>query len=318
MSLSNMEIFQEEVQTNFTEVLADKVMAFNQASNGSVILVPGDNAGDFAKRAFYKKINGLVRRRNAYGSGAVAAKQLSQDSDVSVKVAAGTPPIEFTLAQFDWLRKDPIEAGVVIGEQLAQDTLADMLYTGLRSGIAAIRNNSGLIHDGSADKASLGALNSAAAKFGDRSGDIASWIMHSKPMHDIYGQALSNNERLFEFGNVRVISDGFGRPLVYIDAPELVTGGSPGTYHTLGLTQGGITIEQNNDFQDNLDTGNGDENIKRSYQAEWSYNVGVKGYKWDATSGGKSPNDAALATSTNWDQNATSVKDTAGVLLDSQ
>ena len=318
MSLSNMEIFQEEVQTNFTEVLADKVMAFNQASNGSIILVPGDNAGDFAKRAFYKKITGLVRRRDAYGSGAVAAKQLSQDSDVSVKVAAGTPPIEFTLAQFDWLRKDPVEAGVVIGEQLAQDTLADMLYTGLRSGVAAIRNNSDLIHNGSAANASLGALNSAASKFGDRSGDIASWIMHSKPMHDIYGQALTNSERLFEFGNVRVISDGFGRPLVYLDAPELVTSGTPNTYHTLGLTQGGITIEQNDDFQDNLFTGNGEENIKRSYQAEWSYNVGVKGYKWDAANGGKSPNDTALATSTNWDQNATSVKDTAGVLLDSQ
>jgi len=317
MSLSGMQIFQDEVQTNFTEVLAENIMAFNEASAGAIILVPGDNTGDFAKQAFYKKIDGLVRRRNAYGSGAVTAKQLAQDSDISVKVAAGTPPIEFTLAQFNWLKKDPVEAGVVIGEQLAKDTMADMLYAGIRSGVAAIRSNSDAVTDGTAGKASLVQLNSAASAFGDRSGDIVSWIMHSTPMHDIYGQALTNNERLFTFGSVRVISDGFGRPLVYIDAPDLVTAGTPNNYHTLGLSQGGIVIEQNDDFEANMETTNGDENIERSYQAEWSYNVGVKGFKWDTTNGGKSPTDTALATSTNWDQTATSIKDTAGVLLDS-
>ena len=39
----------------------------------------------------------------------------------------------------------------------------------------------------------------------------------------------------------------------------------------------------------------------------------MKGYTWDKANGGKSPNDAALALSTNWDRTATSHKDTAGV-----
>jgi hypothetical protein len=71
----------------------------------------------------------------------------------------------------------------------------------------------------------------------------------------------------------------------------------------------------NGDFVQNVQTLNGDENIKRTIQSEWSYNLGIKGYAWDKTNGGKSPNDAALATGTNWDRYATSFKDTAGVLL---
>ena len=62
----------------------------------------------------------------------------------------------------------------------------------------------------------------------------------------------------------------------------------------------------------------GSENIKRTYQAEWSYNCGILGYAWDETAGGKSPTDTAIGTSTNWKKIATSNKDTAGVLLASK
>jgi len=99
------------------------------------------------------------------------------------------------------------------------------------------------------------------------------------------------------------------------DVPALVTAGTPNIYNTLGLVPGGIVVDQNNDFTDNLQTSNGDENIQRTYQAEWSYNLGIKGFTWDKTNGGHAPNDAALATSTNWDKIATSTKDLAGVLV---
>jgi hypothetical protein len=60
---------------------------------------------------------------------------------------------------------------------------------------------------------------------------------------------------------------------------------------------------------------NGDENITRSWQAQWSYNVGLKGFAWDKTAGGHSPSNAALATGTNWDRFATETKDLAGVIV---
>ena len=61
----------------------------------------------------------------------------------------------------------------------------------------------------------------------------------------------------------------------------------------------------------------GKENIQRTYQAEWSYNLGLLGYSWNTAAGGSSPSDTALGTPSNWTKVATSNKDTAGVLLKS-
>jgi hypothetical protein len=49
-------------------------------------------------------------------------------------------------------------------------------------------------------------------------------------------------------------------------------------------------------------------------QVDYSFGLGLKGYSWDQTNGGKSPTDAELATGTNWDKVVTSDKHTAGVL----
>ena len=40
----------------------------------------------------------------------------------------------------------------------------------------------------------------------------------------------------------------------------------------------------------------------------------MKGYAWDTSTGGKTPTDAELIASGNWDKVATSIKHTAGVL----
>jgi hypothetical protein len=83
----------------------------------------------------------------------------------------------------------------------------------------------------------------------------------------------------------------------------------------LGLAADAIRVDQNNDYDANEQAINGDENIKRTFQAEWSFNLGIKGFAWDKTNGSKSPNDAALATATNWDKYSTSNKDIAGVMV---
>lgn len=86
-------------------------------------------------------------------------------------------------------------------------------------------------------------------------------------------------------------------------------------YSTLGLTSGGLIVGKNNDFDANEEVKNGQENIVRTYQAEWTYNVGIQGFAWDKASGGHSPTDSALLTSTNWKRNVSSHKDLAGVVV---
>ncbi|MEN2939324.1 hypothetical protein DIBJMFBN_02897 [Mannheimia haemolytica] len=76
-----------------------------------------------------------------------------------------------------------------------------------------------------------------------------------------------------------------------------------------------MVVSGNNDFDSVLVPKTGGENLSAVYQAEWTYNLGILGYKWDMTAGGKSPNDTALGTPTNWDKSVTSNKDTAGVLV---
>jgi hypothetical protein len=320
MALSDLAVFSEYVYSSMSEVVAQQVELFNAASGGAIILRQAANEGDYSDIALWAKISGLVRRRNAYGTGAQAAKELEHLIDTMVKVAAGTPPVNMPPSMFTWIQRNEEEGGAVVGQQLAGDMLADMLNTAIMAFVAAVDGEAAVTHDYSATgTAKLSELNKAAGKFGDRATDIRAWLMHSKVLFDIFGTALANTEALFNFGTVNVRQDGFGRPFVITDSASLInTTPNPDVYRSLGLVVGGIVVEANNDFDDNIETSNGDENIQRTYQAEWTYNLGVKGYAWDKATGGKSPNDAALATANNWDKYATSHKDTAGVILLSQ
>jgi Major capsid protein 13-like len=322
--LSDFEVFSSFAYKTMTEVLKQQIDLFNAASNNAIILRPAANIGDYTDAAHYAKISGLVRRRNAYADTAVTEKVLQQLLDTSVKVAAGTPPIRIDPGMFKWIQQDPQIAGVIIGKQMAVDTLADMLNTAIMGYVAATSGQSEVINDisagsGAAGNVSLAALAQTAGKMGDQAQNIVAWVLHSKPLYDIYGAALANANQLFVFGNVKVATDGFGRPMVVTDSPSLVENVS-GTNHyfTLGLTPGAILVDTNNDFTDNVETKNGNENIVRTYQAEWSYNLAINGYAWDKTAGGHSPADNAIASTANWDRYATSHKDLAGVMLESK
>ena len=310
-------VFNRQVQLVMTEIVAQQVQLFNAASAGAITLVPtSDNVGDFAMRASFKSIAGLVRRRDVYnGSNAVAEARLTQLQNNSVKVAGGTPPVIWEAAQYNWVKQNPEVAAVVIGEQLAAGMVADMLNVAISGAVAAISGVADLNFAATAAP-TFGDLVSGAGKFGDRMGTLAAWVLHSKSMTDLYGAAVSNGERLFTYETVNVIQDPFGRRFVMTDSDSLVdASGSPTKYKLLGLVPGAVMVEQNNDFDANLTRDNGKENIQSSYQAEWSYNLGLYGYSWNITNGGKAPTNAAIATAASWDRTATSVKDTAGVMI---
>lgn len=324
MALSDLAVYSEYAYSAMTEVLAQQVELFNAATEGAITLAPAAVQGDFSDVAFWQKISGLVRRRNAYGSGAVSEKVLESLVDTMVKVAAGTPPVRLDPGQFKWIQMNPEVAGAALGQQLAIDTLADMLNIGLGATYVALANEASNVYDATGETSKVASflyLNAAQAKMGDAAQQIAAWVMHSTPLFSLYANALTNAQQLFVYGNVNVRRDPWGRILVATDSPNLLTLNTvpdpdTTTFHTLGLVRGGLIVQQNNDFTANEETKNGNENIVRTYQAEWSYNLGVKGFAWDKGNGGKSPNDAAILTGTNWDKYATSNKDLAGVVLE--
>ena len=320
MALSDLAVYSEYAYASMTEVLRQRIDLFNAATGGAITLRSAAHQGDFSDVAFFAKISGLVRRRNAYGSGSVGEKKLAHLVDTMVKVAAGTPPVRLDPGQFKWIQQNPEVAGAALGQQLAVDTMADMLNVGLGASYAALSAQTAVVYDATGNTLpentlSFGNLNNGQAKFGDQASTISTWVMHSKPMFDLYGKNLTNAERLFNYGNINVMRDPFGKLLVMTDSQNLVITGTPNNYAVLGLVPGAVIIDQNDDYTANEEAKNGDENIIRTFQAEWSYNVGVRGFAWDKTNGGKSPNDAALLTATNWDKYATSHKDLAGVVV---
>jgi len=319
MALSNMAVFNSFMYDSATETIKQQVDIFNSATRGAISLTSGQNVGDYDFDTMFKQISGLVGNRDAYGSGALTPVDLEQLQRASVKVAGQTKLVRYEPQQFDWIDRNAEEAGVAFGVQVAQGMMQYMLNSALAAAGAAVSGVAALNHDGTAAVATLGSLNTGASKFGDRAGDIVAWVMHSKSLHDIYGNALTNSERLFDFGGVRVIQDGFGRPLIMTDSPALflVDGGGGGIdwYYQLGVVAGGILLEDNQTYRAYADQDIAQENVQNTMKAEFDFNLGLKGYTWDTTNGGKSPDDATIATQTNWDQTATDVKDTALVRI---
>jgi len=317
MALQNMRVFNDFAYGTATETIQQQVEVFNSATRGAITLVGASNGGDFNYTTMFEQISGLVKNRDAYDSSTTLTPvDLAQLGEASVKIGGTTELVRYQQQQFDWINQDQQTAGTAYGTQVAQAMLQYMLNSAIAGARAAVAGIPELQTDGTAGNASLNALNTARSKFGDQSGRIAAWIMHSKPKHDIYGSALSNAERLFEFGTVQVTTDGHGNPLIATDSPNLMTndGGGVGVnwYHTLGVVPGGIMIEDNGNMTNFMDQNIEKVNAETLMKTEFDFNLGVKGYSWD---GVKSPNDAEIATQANWDRTATDAKNTALVEL---
>lgn len=316
MAITDMVVFNQQIQTVATEIVDQSVGAFNEASGGTLLLGSQSSIGDFVEEASYKLIASLVGRRNAYGTGSLTTKALEQLKDVAVKVDQSVGPMEWTAEQFARLGKSEEEAGLIIGEQAAVGLIQDYLNTAASSLVGAIGAQAALVNDYSATgTAKLVELNKAAGKLGDRQMNIAAWVMHSQVFTDLTNEAITNTSQLYTIGDIRVMTDGLGRRYVVTDSPALSNAGT--TFNTLGLVPGAAMVETS-PFRSQTVGKVAEENMGTVWKGESSFNIGLKGYAWDMTNGGKSPDDAALALGTNWDKIATSDKDTAGVMLISQ
>jgi len=319
MGTANMQIFNSFAYSAATEVIGQQVDLFNGASNGTITLSAGSNIGDYDYDTLFGSIANIVINRDSGATGDLTAVDLEQLQEASVKVGGGTALMRVTPTQFKWIQEDPEQAGMAFGEQVAVGIMQYMLNSAIASYVAATSAVTDLVHVATSGKASLRALNAGAGKFGDRSSAIAAWVMHSTSKTDIIDANLQNAERLFEFGSVSIVADSAGRPLIVTDSPSLVVvdAVSAGVhhYHQLGLVRGAILLEDNGNYEVYHDQAIDKVNVERTMKAEFDFNLGMKGYTWDVANGGRSPNDAALATATNWDRVATDVKDTAGVLV---
>lgn len=315
MSLSNMQVFNDYIMPATIVSLDQQIAAFNAASGGAIALSSEGMTGDFMRESFFASLASARRRVDRYANNsAQPSTPLSELKGSKVKVAGGFGPVSYEPSQLTWLQR-PTQQGVqAASTAFAELLMQDQLNTAIAAVLAAIENNPALVNDvsGSAGM-TYSAINGAHAKFGDASGRIATNVMTGDVAHKLIGDNLANSERLFVQGDVTVIGL-LGKNIVITDAPALFEAGSPNKTKVLGLVQGAVMVEGANDIITNVETNNGKERIETTMQVDYTFTLGMKGYGWDEVNGGKSPNDAAIATGANWPKYAQFDKMTAGVL----
>jgi len=316
MSLSQMQVFNEYIMPAALESLDQMTAAFNAASNGAIILSPDGFTGDFLQESFFQTLAAAQRRVDRYAAnGAAAITDLAELKNATVKVAGGFGPIRYEPSQMTWLQRPTVQGIEVASRAFAEILLKDQLNTAIAALAAAITAQATATNDVSATAGiTQAALNNAHAKFGDASQNLVAQIMQGTTYHKLVGQNLANAAQLFQAGNVRVV-DILGKVSVVTDAPALAQAGTPNKEIILSLVSGAALVHDARDQISNVDTSNGKERIETTIQVDYTFGLGLKGYTWDVTAGGKSPTDAELATGTNWDKTATSIKHTAGVAL---
>lgn len=319
MSLSNMEVFNKYYMPATMEQLAQMVQRFNDASNGTILLVGDGFEGDYEQNSFYKNLAGAIRRVNRYGTNSdVTPVDLTQDKYNKVKVAGGFGPVRYEPGQMSWLLKPTVEGVEMASRAFAEAMLQDQLNTTIAALVAAIGNQGTTTTvDVSATKnVDYLSVNQSHGLFGDQSSQISAQVMDGYQYHLFVGQNLSNENKLFQAGNVRVI-DILGRPSIVTDAPALYTaadGDTPAKRRVLSLVPSAALVHDNGDIISNVQTTNGKQRIETTVQMDYTFGIGLKGYSWDTTNGGASPTNAALDTGSNWDMVESSIKNTAGVM----
>jgi hypothetical protein len=316
MSLSQMQVFNEFIMPETLETLDQMLEAFNAASNGAIVLSPDGFTGDFLQQSFFQNLGAAQRRVNRYAAqAAVTPVDLTELQNTTVKVAGGFGPVRYEPSQMTWLQRPTVQGIEVASKAFAEILLKDQLNTAIAALVAAITGQAAATNDVSATLGiSQAALNNSHAKFGDASQSLVAQVMQGSTWHKLVGQGLANASNLFEAGNVRVV-DILGKISVVTDAPALMQTGTPNKEIILALASGAALVHDSRDIISNVQTTNGQTRIETTIQVDYTFGLGLKGYTWDTANGGKSPTSAALATGTNWDKTATSIKDTAGVAL---
>lgn len=315
MALVDMKVFNANLMELTIETLAQRVDVFNASSNGAITLTSAGFEGDYFERSFFGALHSAQRRVDRYATNnAQASTALAQLKESAVKVAGGFGPIVFEPGQMAWIGSNEAQALEVISRNLAEAMVADQLNAGISALVGAVSNQAGATNDVSA---TLGisqlAFNDAHAKFGDASGSLVCQIMNGTAYHKIIGQNITNANTLYKADGLLIV-DVLGKNIVVTDAPSLYATGTPNKLKVLSLVPGACTVFDGTEVVSNIATTNGKERIETTLQADYTFGLGLKGYTWDTTNGGKSPTDAEIATGTNWDLVASSIKHSAGVI----
>lgn len=324
---SDVKIYQAQFQGSFIETLQQNVDAFNAASNGALTFRTRQLKGNYEQEAFFDEVSAITRRDPTQESSAtVAATKLTQDEFISVKLHRLNGPYEWNISAAHLAGFDPARFSVAVGTQAAVAVPQEMLNTALTALEAKLDATAALEHDATDGTIATSDLVTGLSKFGDRSNRIVLWVMHSKVWHDLVASQYAATTQVFgtePFGTVLFggMPATLGRPVLVTDSPSLislsdVSTGDP-NYSTLGLTRMAAVLEMT-ELPLAVAEGplTGSQNIYIRFQAEYGYNLGLKGTKYKVGTGAN-PTAAQVADGSNWETVVADSKLLPGVIIKS-
>ncbi len=317
-NITDFKVYDPFFHAGVTETIRQNLDAFNAASAGTIqlnrVLLPGET--NITTK--YGLMSGLVSRRDDAAATAVTDSPLTRIQEVSVKLKRRIGPIADTYDAFKAIARDPNEMSLIVGQQAGVAIAQDYLDTILSALVGSMVATTDIYNDATtAGTITTASMVDTMKLRGDRAGEIAMWVMHSKQYYDLVKEQIAAN--IFEVGGF-VVHEGspvtFGKPVLVTDSASLInTTPTPDAYYALGLAPGAAVVEESEGRTVISEPVTGFENLLMRVQAEHAYNIGIAGFEWDTTNGGTNPNAAAVALGTNWDQTAADVKDLPGVIL---
>ena len=319
---SDFKIYQEYFDAGFVEVLQQAGNAFNGASQNAIQLRQEILKGNYAYDSFFDVVSGLVARRDTTSVAAATDTALTMDEFVSVKLDRTVGPVAVTMDAMRKKARDPQEVSFILGQQTATAVQLDQLNTALAACEAALDNTSALENDIAATSGEITTegLIDTLAKAGDSAGGIVAWVMHSASYFALLKDQVT--DAVYRADGVTImqgIPATLGRPVIVTDSDSLKEAEAPSsavsTYSVLGLRRGAIDVVVSEAPIMVTQVVTGLKQLVIRIQGEHSYNLGLKGFRWDVANGAANPTDAAVATGSNWDKAVTSDKLLPGVIL---
>ncbi len=318
---SDFKLYEEQYFGGMFDRIQQVIKAFNGNSANTIRLSSRVIPANFNRESIFKKIADMITRRDITNIDPLTDKILEQDELVGVKLNRTAGPVSSTLDAWKKIAKDPLEFSFFLGQMYGEAKLQDMINTAILAIESAISGQSDLNFDATAETIKTSThthLVSGISKLGDQASRIAAFVMHSKPYYDLVKQAIG--DKIFEVAGAVIYSGTvatFGKPTLVMDSPALhdANGSHTDTYNILGLTEGAIDVVESEQETVAFDMVTGLANLMYRYQAEYAYNISVKGMRWDTQNGGVNPSNATLGTGSNWIKVLSDIKSLGGVRI---
>lgn len=323
---ANVAAFDAQFQTGMMEAIASNIEVFNQ-TGGAIRLIDERLGGSYSRRAVRRRISSSIVRRDPNAVTAATDLAATTTSDIGVKLKRTFGPVANTHDAWNEMLADAggsIEAlALDYGRVAGEEMLKDQIDTSLRALQAALANQAdNLFTVPTNGTTNTSGLIDALAKFGDASNQIVAWVGHSKAYYDLVKeQAVTTNiDGVSNFAVATATPVTLNRPFIVVDSDSLKVTTGTGTaavtdYYTLGLTLDACRIINSRQMSVVYDDITGLLNLVKRVQAEYDYNVELRGFAWDVANGGANPTNAAVATGSNWDKTGTDKKHLPGVIL---